>query len=290
MYNKLNDLQKCQLDILKETIRVCNKNNIQFCLAFGSCLGAIRHRGFIPWDDDIDIFMPIEDFEKFNQCADKFSQPFFLQNRYTDPEYGLLISRVRNSQTTYIESSEKERDINHGVFIDIYPLFNSPAKKWRGYIQSLNSYIYRLFLYGKPPLHHGSGMKLAGNILLKIFPASVKEWGLKSAYRNMTKYENCGICTGLYAKPFARYRYDWFFPTRNAPFENIVVPIPGKAEKHLKEHYGDYMKLPPESERHIHFYRKMGNVLAHDVEYMDLERSYTAYKGQYYCINKKSIF
>lgn len=161
----MNELQKCQLGILKEIDRVCKENQIKYCLAFGSCLGAVRHKGFIPWDDDVDVFMPIDDFERFNHCYEKIKKPYFIQSKLTDKEYGLLITRVRNSDTTLIEKAEINRNINHGVFVDIYPLFNSPQKKWKGNFQSISSYIYRLFLYNAPPVNHGKKKEVISKIV-----------------------------------------------------------------------------------------------------------------------------
>lgn len=282
----MTELQVCQLNILKEIDRICKENQIKYCLAFGSCLGAVRHKGFIPWDDDVDVFMPIDDFERFNQCFDKVKKPYFIQTKFTDKEYGLLITRVRDSNTTLIERTEVKRDINHGVFVDVYPLFNSPLKKWKGNIQSFYSYLYRLFLYDAPPTNHGKGVKTAANVALILTPQRIKDNVRKMTYKKMTSSRYTGICTELYARPFARYRFDWFFPAREAQFEDITIPIPGQAEKFLTKHYGNYMQLPPESERGVHLYRRSGNVMSHQFEFMDLNNSYKTYRGKYYCSGK----
>lgn len=123
-------LQQAQKTILLELDRVCRKLDLPYCLAFGSSLGAVRHHGFIPWDDDIDVYMRIQDLEKLQENADLFNAGYFLQHHESDSEYGLMITRLRNSNTTLIEKTEIDRDINHGIFIDIYPLFNSPKDGW----------------------------------------------------------------------------------------------------------------------------------------------------------------
>jgi len=115
-----------QLDLLIEFDRVCRENGIKYSLDAGTLLGAIRHRGFIPWDDDIDVVMLREEYEKLNSIAsEKFSYPYFWQTCSTDPDHGRGFARLRNSSTTYILKSELDgmRPIfshNQGVFIDVF--------------------------------------------------------------------------------------------------------------------------------------------------------------------------
>ena len=130
-------MQACQLRILVDFQKVCEKNNIRFYLAFGTCLGAIRHQGFIPWDDDIDVFMRVEDIKKLIKLQDQFPSNLYLQTHEKEPEFGLPIVRVRDSNTTLIEADHANRDINHGVYIDIYPLFYCDGR----YIQKMKTVV-----------------------------------------------------------------------------------------------------------------------------------------------------
>lgn len=272
--SELLKLQKCQLDILMEFDRVCNLLNLDYCLAFGTCLGAVRHQGFIPWDDDIDVCMRIRDFEILHQHADLFKEPYFLQSHDTDPEFGLMISRLRNSNTTLIERKEAHRDINHGVFMDIYPLFNCPKNGFGSKRLTIVSMVYRLFLYGVAPQNRGTWMKVGSTVLLRLIPKSMcKEIAMKcSQVLRSQKYT--GYLSDLYGN-YVKIRLPekCLFPVRHTKFENITVSVANDTNQYLSTLYGDYMKLPPKEKRVFH----------HDYLFIDTEHSYRDYKGQFYC-------
>lgn len=124
----MNDLQKCELEILKEFDRVCKMNNLNYSLGSGTMLGAVRHKGFIPWDDDIDVLMPANDYKKFCKIAPKaFSEKFFLQTSYTDSWYASF-SKVRMNGTTAIEKGFENCRFHQGVWIDIFPIVGVPTR------------------------------------------------------------------------------------------------------------------------------------------------------------------
>ena len=119
----LNRMHLLHLDILKEFIRICNKYELRYFLLGGSCLGTVRHQGFIPWDDDIDVGMPRPDYERFMEIAqNELPEYYFLQNSKTDPDYPLCFAKIRDSRTTFIERSVSHLNINHGIYFDIFPL------------------------------------------------------------------------------------------------------------------------------------------------------------------------
>lgn len=267
-------LQQSQKMVLLELDRVCKKLNLTYCLAFGSSLGAIRHHGFIPWDDDIDVYMKIEDLEILHKNADLFSEGFFLQHRDSDPEFGLMITRLRNSKTTLIEKNEIDRDINHGIFVDIYPLFNTPYKGFGAKKLLIASMIYRLMLYGVVPQNRGFIMKLGSTILLKLTPKKIRKKLINSNYRIMKSSSKTGYISSLYGdEANIRYPDSWFFPVKWVEFEDIEVPVEADPDKYLTATYGDYMKLPPIEQRVFH----------HGYAVIDFENSYTKYRGKYYC-------
>ena len=115
-----------ELDLLQEFMRVCNKYGLKYCADGGTLLGAIRHHGFIPWDDDLDIAMLRSDFEKLNEVAPaEFKKPYFWQTEETDKGSARGHAQLRNSDTTGIIKTEYERqrnnNFNQGIFIDIFP-------------------------------------------------------------------------------------------------------------------------------------------------------------------------
>lgn len=276
--DSIKELQKCQLNILRDVKRVCEKYGIQFFLAYGTCIGAYRHRGFIPWDDDIDICMDWNDLELLKKHASELKSYYFLQCSETDPEYGLMITRIRDSRTTLIEKEEADRDINHGIFIDIYPLFPTYQNGFRASSKVLASYLYRLLLYGKAPYHHGKFVSVIAGTFLKIIPNSISNKLKERCLSVMRKETHNGYLSILYGgHERIAYNKEWLFPTIQMEFEGEEMPVPKEVEKVLSLGYGDFMKLPPEDQRKVH----------HDYILMDPNNSFRIYKGTQYCKEKQ---
>ena len=144
----MNDLQKALLEIFKAFVAVCEKHHLRYYLIGGTCLGAVRHKGFIPWDDDIDVGLPREDYEKFIQLQDEFKDtPYFIQTWKSDPKYIYGYAKLRNSNTTYIENFYKHFQFNQGLWIDIFPIDGfsrvvKPAKKFKNKVLSTWAAVY----------------------------------------------------------------------------------------------------------------------------------------------------
>ena len=114
------------LDLLIELDEVCTRNNLRYFILGGTLLGAVRHKGFIPWDDDIDVCMPREEYEKLLKLQNEFKHPYFLQTPYTDPNFFWSSTKLRNSNTTQIVDMFKYQGFNQGICITIFPL-----DKWK---------------------------------------------------------------------------------------------------------------------------------------------------------------
>lgn len=144
----LEEFKKKQLQIIHELDRVCKKVNINYYLAYGTCLGAVRHKGFIPWDDDIDVFLTCNEMNRLLKNKELFGNQYFLQTRYTDSKYCNMKYSLRDSNTSYFSDEEDSRDINHGMFIDLYVLYPYPDNFFVAHKLIIDSYILRL-LYMK---------------------------------------------------------------------------------------------------------------------------------------------
>lgn len=272
-----NRLKEEQLKLLYELDRVCKNLGIAYYLAYGTAIGVVRHKGFIPWDDDIDVCMKNEDLELLKRNSDLFQEPFFFQCYESDPEYGLMISRLRNSNTTLIEKNESNRDINHGIFIDIYPLYNTPLTGIKSYMLIAASLICRLFLYGNAPVNRGKIMYFGSQVLLKGTPQSLKRIVFSICHHFISHQQPTGYLSSLYGNHVTvKYPSTWLFPVKLMPFEGNLFPVPGNVDNYLSLSYGNYMELPPKDKQVFH----------HDYSFIDFDNSYLNYKGTHYCRSK----
>lgn len=270
-------MQSCQLEILKVFKKVCDEHGITFYLAFGTALGAVRHRGFIPWDDDIDIYMRMDDISQLNAIQKFLPSNLFVQTRDTEKEYGLLIDRVRDSNTTLIEEDHVDRDINHGVYIDIYPLFYCPESNLKMKLIVVMSFLCRLFAYNAPPMNKGGMATMVSKVLLNIFTDKAKRKIADKLYAFITNQPvSIFVSTFPDVSLGKRFKDEWFKEPSSCEFEREIMPMPTNQEEYLAYEFGDYMQLPPLEKRQIH----------HHYVFADFENSYLNYRGVKYCINK----
>lgn len=269
------ELHDILLDMLDEFCRVCNENNLTYYLIGGSCLGAVRHKGFIPWDDDIDVGMPRKDFEKFNIIAQKkLKGGLFLQNFKTDPNYYYEFCKIRNSNTTYIEDGLSDLDINHGLFLDVFPIDYVPntvlsKAEFRIKRAMYDNYINEYYK-GKPKQasFQKKAMSLFAKIAIKdVFEAKDKRNELfkKISYQPTEYIANF---YGAWAKKEI-VPADVFSEGVDALFEGRTVRVPTNYDAYLSHVYGNYMQLPPENKRVSH----------HECKVIDLHSPYTSYIG-----------
>ena len=133
---KMKKIWSVQLDLLMELQRVCNRYNIKMFVVWGTLLGAIRHKGFIPWDDDLDVGLLREDYDKLCEIASKeFCEPYFFQTADSDRNFFIGYARLRNSDTTGIIKDNLDVEYNNGIYIDIYPLDGYPQNNLKRKIQ-----------------------------------------------------------------------------------------------------------------------------------------------------------
>ncbi len=266
-----NKLKAIQLDILKAFIEICKENNLQYFLVGGTCLGAVRHNGFIPWDDDIDVGMPREDYERFSQiCNDQLPDHLFFQSIETDPEYPNTFGKIRNSNTTYVETSAKNLKINHGVYIDVFPLDGASNNKLLRKIHNAKKKAYsisisRVFSEGTPK-YKNVFKNILVNFICLVYSDVKKtiqkreKLFQKYAYSESLMISNFG---GAWGERETMPR-SIFGEGTTAVFEDLEVIIPQKYDEYLTHLYGDYMTPPPPEKRIGHHYYELA----------DLERSY----------------
>lgn len=257
----LKHLQKLELMILKDFINICDENNIKYFMCGGSLLGAVRHNGFIPWDDDIDIIMFRSDYEKFveiynNNPLDKYE----LLTPENNSDYFLLFSKIILKGTKFEEWWDKQVDFNLGIFLDIFILDTAPSNK---FIRKLHLYKVRILnrLIAISALKYENYPKITQTILnsvhsifkfFKISPNYFKNKTIKSLKRYNETNSNYVFDVAATLFPPIHLKSD-YTPPKKIKFEDISVNIPNNYDIILKRTYGnDYMTLPPEEERYNH--------------------------------------
>lgn len=240
-------LQNKILEIMSYVDKLCRDNDIDYCLMGGSALGAKRHGGFIPWDDDLDIFMTPDNYDKFvrvfKESGDK--KKFYLQ------EWGLTdkmvtISKIRLNNSTYIESILKNMDIHQGIYIDIFILHTCPNNR----ISQLHQCFWAKYAIMKGlAIRNYDRRKGYVERILALMRTMPDKFLLKHALKQVYKYrgKNTKYYCNFMGKAFFKkgiYKKEWFVPTRDCSFENITLKVPGKLEDFLSERFGDYMKIP----------------------------------------------
>ena len=253
----LKHLQKVQLMMLKDFIKICEENNITYFVNGGTLLGTIRHGGFIPWDDDIDLMMFREDFDKLNKVMAKNSnEKYHLINILNEETYHYTWARFNLKGTVLEEWWAKQVDYTVNIFIDIFILYGLPENKIKRFIHKWRCFaLNQMVQYSLVKFENESKIKeiiqhVAYYILkiIPITPKTIKKRCIK-VYRKYKDDESDDVCDfpALVLLPIYK-RKDWL-PAKKAKFEDIEVNIPNNPDAILKIIYGDYMKLPPKDKR-----------------------------------------
>lgn len=257
-------LQLLQLEMLVELDRVCKANDIKYQIAGGTLLGAVRHKGYIPWDDDADVVMLREEYEKFKKVANQLDSTIcFFQDHTTDEEYRWGYGKLRHTGTKYIRLGQEHIKCKTGVFIDVFPLDDVPISLIGQMIQDFHCFCLRKILWSEVAKYSEEGLKKKWFGFLSRIP---KEWVFKQLEFYTRKSKNtspnkvrtlCYTTIGkLYFKHPIKERYgmpkEWFTSFAEYEFEGYILTGIKEYDECLKYEYGDYMVLPPEEKRGQH--------------------------------------
>lgn len=271
---QITEINKVQLEIFRDFVNVCKKINLKYYLVHGSLLGALRYKGFFPGDDDIDVLMPRNDYEKLVNLGPKYiSRNYFIQSCKSEKEYPLAMVKIRDSRTTYIQENIKDLKINHGVYIDIFPLDFSPHfGKIKSFLFSkciavLNLRISalikqkykkkrtRLILFFSKLMF--PSVKIAMLLREKMF-ASVSATNFYSVYGGKSVERQMPV--------------SWFGDGCLMDFEGINVVAPSKYKDYLRHIYGDFENYSPVEKLMVG-----PNLVKMNACIVDLDKSYTEY-------------
>lgn len=255
----LRKVQLTQLEITKEIRRVCEENDIAYFLSDGTFLGAVRHQGFIPWDDDMDVGMLRADYEKFCRIApEKLGKNFVFQNWYTDPNYGLPFGKVLKRGTLYVENKKTKRLKENGFYVDIFPFDYAPEEETARRKLALRlRKLYRIQLMKcgyQPWMEDGRILwkKRLGYLCYQILALGKSQKQLAEEYDALAA--QCPK-SGVVCEQIADIRSNFFYPAHifeefgEYVFEGETFRGVKDFHGYLRNTYGDYMRLPPEDQR-----------------------------------------
>lgn len=251
---QLEALKKSELELLHCFIQICSTLKLRYYVLGGTLLGAVRHQGFIPWDDDIDVGMPRKDYEVFLAHAQEFLPThFFLQSFKTDPGYPANFAKIRNSNTTFVEYSMKNCSMNHGIYIDIFPLDYYPDSHQHSF--EFRKLMMKLRI---TDAFCTSGMKFKtkivrcfSRVLYPTIHSAVEKREL--LFASVTSGKRIANHCGAWGKKEIVPAH-WYGEGVSLPFEGMEVTAPSHYHEWLTQVYGDYMQLPPKEKQVPHHF------------------------------------
>lgn len=268
----VKDVQGKILEVMKYIDKLCRENGIVYYIMGGTALGAVRHGGFIPWDDDLDIFMTPAEYAKFKVTMEKDGNPKFMIQEWRTTEKYLEYAKVRMNGTTFIEESFKDRrDLHQGIYVDIMMLHKVPAESnWihkKVYYACKYVTLYALTQRNWKPKTSSQAMVVK---LLKVLPCKlIANWCYKQIYKYEDMVDGFKWCYWITPAKFRSGIFDkeYFENPVDVQFEDTKLLGSAHIKEYLTYRYGDYMKLPSEAAQ---------KAAVHAMIY-DTEKDYTEY-------------
>jgi lipopolysaccharide cholinephosphotransferase len=265
----LKSHQAILLELVVEFDRVCRENGIKYALFAGSALGAVRHRGFIPWDDDLDVVVERSDYEKLIKIApEAFGDKYYFQVELSE-HWPLPFSKLRKNGTTCLEKYHpKDKEIHQGIYIDVFPVDNASDNRFLRRVQFYASKVVLAKALDKRGYETDSKLKKIFMAVCRLLPMKpfVKITQLRSAGQSRMVHSFLGG-TSRYQKGL--YKRKWISETVLMDFEGRKFPGSAHYDELLSALYGDYMEIPDESQREIKKHAL----------FVDTEKNYTEYEN-----------
>ncbi len=254
MEEKLRQLQLTQLEILKVFDKFCREHDLKYSLYAGSLLGAVRHKGFIPWDDDLDVCMSRTEYERFlSLWVQDTPEGYVLQNKENSKYFDQSFSKIRKDHTTFLQDAWQIGNHHIGIFLDVFPIDRIPNGKLNRLVFKWHCMKYQLLTREFMPPNGNLLVKAGSALILVCTPKSHREKVRQNTLKKITKYndqhdlETVAIETmASLRKPFAPDMLDEYV---DLPFEDGEFMCFAGWDNHLRRKFGDYMQFPSEEER-----------------------------------------
>ena len=268
----MDQLQRKELYLLKTFIDICDKLGLRYYLVCGTALGAVKYGGFIPWDDDVDVALVREDYSIFCEKAQELlPEGIFLQTYHTDPKYPCIFAKLRDSTTTYIEKSCQNISMNHGVYIDVFPLDGYPRDVKLQRKVERKKHLYKLLISSVYDSDCSFKIKLLRKCFI-ILGFHKRTNNILSKYEKLISayptHDSILLCNhGNWQGKLEYTSKEQYGEGTVVTFESVPVRVPSQYDAYLTQKYGDWKSDPPIEEQIGHHYYTV----------MDLDKPYTEY-------------
>ncbi len=266
----LKRLQQTVNEVLFVVDDFCNREKIPYYLFYGSELGAVRHGGFIPWDDDADIILFRKDYERLKERWQKNPPAgYFWQDTETDPDYNVQITKIRKNHTAFVEPAFRDRKMHHGFYVDIFILDDYIRSDfWRHVGEWITMFDYNACRNYRPRTGIGRWVYPITNRLFRS--GKIRKRWYQKWYPRFKKDD--ALCSDILSFTNSHrydFRREWFGVPKKLFYEGRLMPCPQDTHNTLKVCYGDYLTPPPPEQRTSHHY----------VHYMSFDSDYDACGG-----------
>ena len=258
----IDRIQDVEHEILQQIAAICERHGLCYFAIGGTALGAVRHKGFIPWDDDIDIGMPRKDYEEFLRiAAAELPENYYIQHYSTEPKSPFYFTKVRKKNTLFVEYFLKDSSIRQGIFVDIFPFDNVPEGEWRKNLHfRFCRTVYQLYLckslttvfssrFQQKDNRKGMVRKVIHFFLLPV----PKKWLFRLLDRSVQMYnDRPSTEISHIVRRRLRVKLSDLHPVCMLPFDEYEIPVPKNYDAYLRAQFGSYEELPPENKRYGH--------------------------------------
>jgi lipopolysaccharide cholinephosphotransferase len=253
---ELRAVQLVELEILLEADRICRKCGIEYRIIAGTLLGAVRHGGFIPWDDDADIAFLREDYERFRSACETEldNEKFYFQDHRNTPGYRWGYGKLRRKNTLFVRLGQEHMPYEQGIFIDTFPLDRVPENILLRQLHCLRCFLFRKAFWSEVGAKNAKGLERAAYILLRRIPARILYRSYERFVESCNRRESKWVRILTFPTPTKDHGYlrKWAHKTSEYLFEGARLRGIAEYDEYLSFKFGDYMTLPTEAMRKTH--------------------------------------